>query len=242
MIRAFVLLIAICLTPTIALAQWTNEPAGATRLLNCPMSAADCVGGITRGTWLDVYHNLTYFSPGDAPLSPPTVARASLIHPNTVGGGDLGWWDNQSDRGLYFGSYFKFTAGGVSLAGSTKIFALRALNNPGSSATSNGFFIISGSSNTSRQLVWANNTGGLNNSHICGGDGASITVKETDNNPTVTGVNSISFSNGTVTDDGGGDFKSSWGAADGVHPSNTYTGGASIAGKRLADLIMLVGG
>jgi len=75
-----------------------------------------------------------------------------------------------------------------------------------------------------------------------GGDGASITVKETDNNPTVTGVNSISFSNGTVTDDGGGDFKSSWGAADGVHPSNTYTGGASIAGKRLADLIMLVGG
>lgn len=43
-------------------------------------------------------------------------------------------------------------------------------------------------------------------------------------------------------DNGSGDFKYYWGAADGVHPSNTYTGGASIAGKRLADLIMLVGG
>ena len=37
-----------------------------------------------------------------------------------------------------------------------------------------------------------------------GGDGASITVKENDNTPTVSGVNSISFTNGTVTDDGGG--------------------------------------
>lgn len=37
-----------------------------------------------------------------------------------------------------------------------------------------------------------------------GGDGASLTVKENDNNPTVSGVNSISFTNGTVTDDGSG--------------------------------------
>lgn len=34
--------------------------------------------------------------------------------------------------------------------------------------------------------------------------GASLTVKENDNNPTVSGVGSISFTNGTVTDDGAG--------------------------------------
>ncbi len=36
------------------------------------------------------------------------------------------------------------------------------------------------------------------------GGGASLTVKENDNIPNVSGVSSISFSNGTVTDDGGG--------------------------------------
>lgn len=36
------------------------------------------------------------------------------------------------------------------------------------------------------------------------GGGASLTVKENDNIPNVSGVSSISFTNGTVTDDGGG--------------------------------------
>lgn len=158
------------LTPSVSSAQWTNEPAGSTRLLNCPMSAADCVGGIVRGTWLDVYHNLTYFNPGDAPLSPPTVARASLIYPNTTGGGDLGWWDNQADRGLYLGAYFKFTAGGVSAVGSTKMFFLRTLNNLAGGTQTNGIFGIAGSDPVTRQILFGHNTGGLNNSHICGGD------------------------------------------------------------------------
>lgn len=45
----------------------------------------------------------------------------------------------------------------------------------------------------------------------------------------------------TDAENGSGDFKSSWGAADGVHPSNTYTGGAAIMGQRLSNLIMLIG-
>lgn len=45
----------------------------------------------------------------------------------------------------------------------------------------------------------------------------------------------------TDAEDGSGNFKASWGAADGVHPSNTYVGGASIMGQHLSDLIMLVG-
>lgn len=36
------------------------------------------------------------------------------------------------------------------------------------------------------------------------GGGSALTVKENDNNPTVSSVNSISFTNGTVTDNGGG--------------------------------------
>lgn len=52
-------------------------------------------------------------------------------------------------------------------------------------------------------LLWASHgfaqfTGGGS------GSGGSITVKENDNTPTVTGVNSISFTNGSVTDNGSG--------------------------------------
>lgn len=172
------MLLLFWLVPSFALAQsapWLNEPPGATRLLNCPMTAADCVSGIVRGTWLDIYRNLTYFSPGDAPHSPPIVARASLIYPNTSGGGDLGWWDNQADRGLYMGAYFKFTAGGSSIPGFTKIFFLRTLNNLAGGAQTNGVFMIAGRDATTRQIVFAPNTGGLNNSHICGGDAFGAT-------------------------------------------------------------------
>lgn len=172
--RRLVLLVLVCVISlsTTSHAQsppWLNEPPGATRLLNCPMTAADCVGGIVRGTWLDIYHTLTYFTPGDAPLSPPTVARASLIYPNTSGGDDVGWWDNQADRGLYLGAYFKFTAGGTSLVGSTKLFFLRTVNNLAGGTQVNGVFGIAGYGDT-RQILWGTNTGGYNNSHICGGD------------------------------------------------------------------------
>ena len=53
MLLPLLLLFELWATPTFA--QWANEPSGATRVLNCPMSAADCVGGVVRGTWLDIY-------------------------------------------------------------------------------------------------------------------------------------------------------------------------------------------
>ena len=169
MLLPLLLLFALWATPTFA--QWANEPSGATRVLNCPMSAADCVGGVVRGTWLDVYHNLTYFDPGNAPLSPLIVARASLIYPNTTGGGELGWWDNQADRGLYMGVYFRFTAGGSSIPGFTKLFFLRNNANLAEGSRTNGVFLIGGRDAVTRQLVFGINTGGLNNSHVCGGGG-----------------------------------------------------------------------
>ena len=77
MLLPLLLLFALWATPTFA--QWANEPSGATRVLNCPMSAADCVGGVVRGTWLDIYHNLTYFAPGDAPPPPPPPPGATSL-------------------------------------------------------------------------------------------------------------------------------------------------------------------
>ena len=43
------------------------------------------------------------------------------------------------------------------------------------------------------------------------------------------------------SNDGTGTLKASWGSSDGLHPSVSYTGGQSIMGQRLADLIMLIG-
>ena len=42
-------------------------------------------------------------------------------------------------------------------------------------------------------------------------------------------------------DDGNGDFKASWDAADGIHPGNNAGEGYEIMGKRLADLIIALG-
>jgi len=43
------------------------------------------------------------------------------------------------------------------------------------------------------------------------------------------------------SDDGTGTMKTSWGSSDGLHPSVGWTGGQSIMGRRLADLIQLIG-
>ena len=40
---------------------------------------------------------------------------------------------------------------------------------------------------------------------------------------------------------GSGDLKATWDVGDGVHPSQGANGGAAIMGRRLADLIMLIG-
>ena len=40
---------------------------------------------------------------------------------------------------------------------------------------------------------------------------------------------------------GSGDLKAAWDVGDGVHPLQTVNGGAAIMGRRLADLIMLIG-
>lgn len=44
------------------------------------------------------------------------------------------------------------------------------------------------------------------------------------------------------SDDGSGTMKTSWGSSDGLHPSVGWTGGQAIMGRRIADLIQLIGG
>lgn len=43
------------------------------------------------------------------------------------------------------------------------------------------------------------------------------------------------------SNDGAGNMKASWGASDGLHPSVSWTGGQSVMGQRLADLIITLG-
>lgn len=160
------LLLLVC-PASLAQAQWTNEPPGSTRVVDCGFAVANCVGQYTRGTWLDIYQ-IPRTSDGSAPQSPPSVADAALIHPNTSGGGDLGWWDNRADREIYMGAYFKFTAGGSSIPGFTKIFFLRSLNARFGNTQLNGVFYIGGRDATSRQMLFGHNTSGLDNLHSCG--------------------------------------------------------------------------
>lgn len=58
------------------------------------------------------------------------------------------------------------------MVGSSKIFFLRAYENRFGAAITNGVFLIRGYGDT-RQMVFAHNTGGLDNTHACGEAGAT---------------------------------------------------------------------
>jgi hypothetical protein len=83
------------------------------------------------------------------------------------------------------------TASNVGVNGSQGVFS-------GKSSSDLKFYSLSGGSNTTLRLdsdtIVIDSTGG----------GTSLTVREEDNSPTVNNVNTIVFTNGTVTDDGGG--------------------------------------
>jgi len=170
--RYLIVLLAAVVTTAPAHAQWANEPSGSQRVVDCSFSVFNCAGSYTRGTWLDPY-GVPLATISSAPLSPSSVADAALYYPNTIGGTDLGWYDNQADREIYMGAYFMWTGTSSSLVGFTKMFFLRTTNTPFGNPLLNGVFLIEGRDPSSRRVIFGVNpapSNPLNNGHVCTGD------------------------------------------------------------------------
>lgn len=165
----------------LAVAQMAIEPAGSTRVMDCDMTSTTCSGQVFRGTYYDSY-NMPRGSATPNPNaggSPPVYADAFLPYTGAcnvgastfascaVGGGQLGWYDNQNHRALYIGAWIRFDVVGANIPGLTKFFFARNQNGP--FVLTNGYFGFAGRSSTTRTVYFDINTGGHDNTHACGG-------------------------------------------------------------------------
>lgn len=150
-------------------ATWTHEPSGAFRVVDCDMAAVRCPGKVKRGAMYDGY-NMPLGSDPSEPLSPPTVAVATLPLGSTSGGTEVMWIDSELGSDLFFGTWFalnkEFT---TNMVGKNKIFFMRAMNNLGNNLKTNGVFMFEGSGQTKR-MFWSHNTSGLDHTGICEGE------------------------------------------------------------------------
>lgn len=169
------LLVLVSLVAAVLPAEAAFEPPGSQVTVDCGLNTGTCAGQVFQGTFRDwnatIYGNpATIISDGSAPVSPPNVLDSALIYPNTTGGAWLAWYNSTQTRDIYIRARVKLNAGySCSSVGSTKLMALRNYENAGSAPITNGFFTFANCGDT-RVLRWQHNTGGLNNSHICGGD------------------------------------------------------------------------
>ncbi len=170
---------------------WSHEPAGSLRAVDCEFNTSDCAGQVKSGTFID-WGAKSYNYPAPIVIDPTVLSGNSKIADAFLrftgicnvdngktfascgtGGSVLAWYNNAGTREIYFGAYFKINADySSSLVGSSKIFFLRTAENKFGAPDTNGVFLIRGRDQT-RQMVFAHNTGGLDNSHTCGEGGAT---------------------------------------------------------------------
>ena len=175
------MLVALLLLPTLAEAQWTNEPSGSTNLLNCTFDNNTCNGQI-----LNLFNSGTIQQPSPAGLVSPTNALTSTLNPcksdytnppppalgsGCQGGGEWIYPPNTataaSRRELYVGLIFMMNTGfQQNSVGTNKIFFMRAHNWLFGGSPTNGYFAVRGPV-TGMQLIFSHNTGAIDNSHTC---------------------------------------------------------------------------
>jgi len=139
---------------------WTNEPAGASVVVDCPFNS---VGGCGI---LDAYSSSQIVSDGSAPISPSSVVKSTFSAGNTSGGMQLNYVTPQIQSEMYVGLIWRTNPEFQGNPGSysNKMFFIRG---PGA----NGLLLMYGPSGGPHQAVFGHNTGGgLDNSHVCSFD------------------------------------------------------------------------
>lgn len=173
--RAGLCLAWLWMMPALSLAQVSLEPPGSQRMVDCGFSNNLCTGQVFQGTFKD-WNQTIYGNPAaivqdpSAPVSPPWVADSFLPLGSSVGGNWLAWWNSVPSRELYLRGRIKLNAEfSCSSVGVTKLTFLRNYENAFGAPITNGVFQMRGCG-AAKTMEWSHNTGGLDNSHICGGD------------------------------------------------------------------------
>jgi len=135
---------------------WTNEPAGASVVMDCPFNS---VGGCGI---FDAYSSSQIASDSSAPISPSSAVKSSIYPGNSAGGMQLNYQTSQLNREMYVGLMWRTNPQFQGRPVGNKTFFIRG---PGS----NGVFLFNNAAlnNGSGAMIFAHNTGGLDNSHAC---------------------------------------------------------------------------
>lgn len=152
----FLVLLAICF-PAIASAQWTNEPAGSTTILDCPFNSVSGCG------IQDAYSSSRIVQDSSGTVSPPNAVFSRIEAGATNGGMQLNYVFTQTPvRELYVGMIVRTNPEFQGRTVGNKMFFMRG---PGM----NGVFLYDNDSLSAGTgpMIFAHNTSGIDNSHTC---------------------------------------------------------------------------
>lgn len=143
-------LLVLTLLPTLAQAQWTNEPAGSTVLLDCGFDTPTCGGRL-----VDPYNTaggtLTVQQDSSAPLSPSNVVRSTEDYRTGNGGTELHYFAPSRITEIYVGFWWRtnpeFTGNGPN---ANKTFFIR-----GTQGGQNGVFYLRTNPGDPKVLYWS---------------------------------------------------------------------------------------
>jgi hypothetical protein len=171
MTRRLACIIAILLlcAPPVWAQVWNREPAGFTTLLECPFTGAPASCGIT-----DAYGSSSQTTDVTEPVSPPGAVLSRIFAGQNSGGMQLDWFTpgGTTYREMFVGLMWRTNPGFEGRPQGNKTFFMRGPWIGGPVNTFNGVFLFNNASLSggTGQMIFAHNTGSLNNGHACGGD------------------------------------------------------------------------
>ena len=135
---------------------WTNEPAGANVILDCPFNSVQGCG------ILDAYSSSQITSDSSAPISPGSVVKSTLYAGNSAGGMQLNYVTPQVYREMYVGLMWRTNSQFQGRQVGNKTFFVRGPQN-------NSVFLFNNAAlnNGSGSMIFSHNSANLNNSHTC---------------------------------------------------------------------------
>ncbi len=147
---------ALALSPAHAAGVWTNEPTGASVVLDCPFN------GVSSCGILDAYSTSQIAADGAAPVSPSNTVKSTLLPGQTAGGMQLNYATPSVSREIYVGLMWRTNPQFQGRPVGNKLFLVRG---PGS----NGVFLFNASAlvGGTGTMIFGHNTGGIDNSHTC---------------------------------------------------------------------------
>ena len=135
---------------------WTNEPAGANVVLDCPFNSVQGCG------ILDAYSSSQITSDSSAPISPGSAVKSTLYAGNSSGGMQLNYVTSQAYREMYVGLMWRTNSQFQGRQVGNKTFFVRGPQN-------NNVFLFNNAAlnNGTGLMIFSHNSANLDNSHAC---------------------------------------------------------------------------